>query len=108
MPTTIRMRWRIDFLQPVDGAVFDRLPRDLPQWISMAYANFDNGVIRSHRPVTFLARSEGDGFSLRIRARPGPASSCTDSRQLYRPSVTAAVFYRAAFCTSLGMCGGRT
>jgi hypothetical protein len=64
----------IDFLQPVDGALFDRLTDELPQWISMAYANFDNGVIRSPRPVTFLARSEGDGFSLRILARgPPPA-----------------------------------
>jgi hypothetical protein len=62
----------IDFLQPVDGALFDRLPGELPQWISMAYANFDNGVIRSPRPVTFLARPLGDGFSLRIMAR-GPS-----------------------------------
>jgi hypothetical protein len=61
----------IDFLQPVDGGVFDRLPNELPQWISMAYANFDNGVIRSPRPVTFLTRGEGDGFSLRIIPR-GP------------------------------------
>jgi hypothetical protein len=61
----------IDFLQPVDGVVFDRLPDALPQWVSMAYANFDNGVIRSPRPVTFLTRSEADGFSLRIIAR-GP------------------------------------
>jgi hypothetical protein len=62
----------IDFQQPVDGAVFDRLPGDMPQWISMAYANFDNGVIRSPRPVTFLTRSEPDGFSLRIVPR-GPS-----------------------------------
>jgi hypothetical protein len=38
----------------------------------MAYANFDNGIIRSPRPVTFLTRAEPDGFSLRIVAR-GPA-----------------------------------
>ena len=63
----------IDFQQPVDGSLFDRLPGELPQWISTAYANFDNGVILSPRPVTFLARPEGDGFSLRILARgPGP------------------------------------
>jgi hypothetical protein len=59
----------IDFLQPVDGALFDRLPGELPQWISMSYANFDNGVIRSPRPVTFLTRPESDGFSLRIIPR---------------------------------------
>jgi hypothetical protein len=61
----------IDFQQPVDGAMFDRLSGDLPQWISMAYANFDNGIVRSPRPVTFLTRTESDGFSLRIVPR-GP------------------------------------
>lgn len=61
----------LDFQTPVDGAVFDRLPADMPQWISMAYASFDNGVIRATRPVTFLTRREPDGFSLRIVAR-GP------------------------------------
>ena len=61
----------LDFQTAVDGQVFDRLSGELPQWISMAYANFDNGVIRSPRPVTFLTRSESDGFSLRIQAR-GP------------------------------------
>jgi hypothetical protein len=61
----------LDFQNPVDGAMFDRLPGDMPQWISMAYANFDNGVIRSPRPVTFLTRAESDGFSLRIVPR-GP------------------------------------
>jgi len=66
----------LDFHTPVDGAVFERLPSEMPQWISMAYASFDNGVIRSPRPVTFLTRAESDGFSLRIVARapnPGPA-----------------------------------
>lgn len=62
----------LDFQTPVDGAVFDRLLSEMPQWISMAYATFDNGVIRSPRPVTFLTRAEPDGFSLRIVAR-GPA-----------------------------------
>ena len=62
----------LDFQGPVDGGVFDRLPGDLPQWIGMAYASFDNGVIRASRPVTFLTRAEPDGFSLRIVARaPG-------------------------------------
>lgn len=64
----------IDFLEPVNGALFERLPDELPQWISMAYVNFDNGIIRSPRPVTFLAHAESDGFSLRIIARgPLPA-----------------------------------
>ena len=62
----------IDFAQPVNGAAFDRLPGDVPQWISMAYANFDNGVIRSPRNVTFLTRNESDGFSLRIVPRDAP------------------------------------
>lgn len=62
----------IDFQQPVDGAMFDHLPADAPQWISMSYANFDNGIIRSPRPVTFLTRAESDGFSLRIVPRGGP------------------------------------
>jgi hypothetical protein len=61
----------IDFLEPVDGALFDRLPADAPQWIAMSYCNFDNGIIRSPRPVTFLTRTEADGFSLRIVPR-GP------------------------------------
>ena len=49
-----------------------RLSGEQPQWISMAYANFDNGVIRSNRTVTFLTRNEPDGFSLRIVPRGGP------------------------------------
>jgi hypothetical protein len=61
----------LDFQTPVDGAVFDRLAGAVPQWISMAYANYDNGVIRAPRPVTFLTRAEPDGFSLRIVARDG-------------------------------------
>jgi hypothetical protein len=61
----------MDFQAPVNAAIFEQLPRDLPQWIAMAYASFDNGVIRATRPVTFLTRREPDGFSLRIVAR-GP------------------------------------
>lgn len=61
----------MDFQSPVDAATFEQLPRDLPQWIAMAYASFDNGVIRATRPVTFLTRREAGGFSLRIVAR-GP------------------------------------
>lgn len=71
----------IDFQQPVDGAVFDRLAGDQPQWIAMAYANYDNGMIRATRPVTFLTRQESDGFSLKIvprgavQAGPPPPSA---------------------------------
>ena len=62
----------LDFQTPVDGAMFDQLSGQFPQWVAMAYANYDNGIIRSPRPVTFLTRSEPDGFSLRIVGR-GPA-----------------------------------
>lgn len=61
----------MDFQMPVNAAIFEKLPQDLPQWIAMAYASFDNGVIRATRPVTFLTRREPGGFSLRIVAR-GP------------------------------------
>lgn len=63
----------MDFQAPVNAAIFEQLPRDLPRWITMAYASFDNGVIRATRPVTFLTRREPDGFSLRIVAR-GPVA----------------------------------
>jgi hypothetical protein len=61
----------LDFNQPVDPALFDRLAGALPQWISMAYTTYDNGVIRATRPVTFLTRQETDGFSLRLQPRDG-------------------------------------
>ena len=65
----------LDFNQPVDPAIFDRLNSALPGWIAMAYSNYDNGVIRAARPVTFLTRPEIDGFSLRLepRGNVGPA-----------------------------------
>jgi hypothetical protein len=63
----------LDFLNGVDGAAFDRLAAAMPGWISMAYANYDSGVIRAAWPVTFLTRNESDGFSLRLVANaPGP------------------------------------
>lgn len=62
----------LDFQTAIDSSTFDRLSGDMPQWIAMSYANFDNGVIRATRPVTFLTRNEADGFSLRIMARGGP------------------------------------
>lgn len=63
----------LDFNLPVDPAVFDSLARQLPQWVSMAYTSYDNGVIRATRPVTFLTRQETDGFSLRLQPREGAA-----------------------------------
>src|ERR1700685_46472 len=63
----------LDFQNGVDGSAFDRLSSAMPDWISMAYANFDNGVIRASRPVTFLTRPESDGFSLRMVATGPPA-----------------------------------
>ena len=69
----------LNFRQPVDGVLFDRLARELPLWIAMAYANFDNGVIRGNRALSFLVRSEGDGFVLRFiprgRAEPSIAQA---------------------------------
>src|ERR1700742_3498558 len=63
----------LDFANGVDGSAFDRIAATLPDWVSMAYANYDSGVIRASRPVTFLTRNETDGFSLRMVARgPGP------------------------------------
>ena len=64
----------LDFSQPIDPAIFDRLNGALPGWIAMAYANYDNGVIRAARPVTFLTRPEIDGFSLRLEPR-GPVAA---------------------------------
>jgi len=63
----------IDFQQPVDGAMFDRLMAEAPLWISLSTCNFENGVIRGARPVTFLTRAEADGFSLRLVPRAGAA-----------------------------------
>ena len=63
----------LDFLGGVDGSALDRLAAAMPDWISMAYANYDSGVIRASRPVTFLTRNENDGFSLRMVAAGPPA-----------------------------------
>ena len=45
--------------------------------------NFDNGVIRGTRPVTFLTRAEADGFSLRLVPRAG--APLTQSPMAQRP-----------------------
>jgi hypothetical protein len=78
----------IDFQQPVDGAMFDRLSADAPLWISLSTCNFDNGVIRGTRPVTFLTRAEADGFSLRIVPRAG--APLTQNSMPQRPVAQAA------------------
>jgi hypothetical protein len=62
----------LDFANGVDGSAFDRIAQTMPDWVSMAYANYDSGVIRASRPVTFLTRNEADGFSLRMVTRGGP------------------------------------
>jgi hypothetical protein len=66
----------INFNAPIDGAVFERLAADAPDWIDLAYGNYDSGVIRATHPATYLTRHEQDGFSLRILAR-SPATAKT-------------------------------
>ena len=81
----------IDFQQPVDGAMFERLTADAPLWISMSICNFDNGVIRGTRPVTFLTRAEADGFSLRMVPRAGaPSTQMPQSPMTQSPVAQAA------------------
>jgi hypothetical protein len=58
-----------DFNAPVSDDLFAQLQAELPDWIEMAYAGYDNAVIRAKRPVTFLARAETDGFSLKMVPR---------------------------------------
>ncbi len=64
----------LDFQNPVGGDAFDTLQRALPNWVQMSYSGYDFAVIRATRPVTFLTRPDGDGFSLRMvpRAATGP------------------------------------
>ena len=77
----------LDFLNGVDGSAFDRLSAAMPDWISMAYANYDSGVIRASRPVTFLTRDESDGFSLRMvaAAAPGDGGGAARTGGVARP-----------------------
>ncbi len=64
-----------DFNGPVSDEVFSQLQDELPDWIDMAFAGYDNAVIRAKRPVTFMARAETDGFSLRMVPRQEAAAS---------------------------------
>ncbi len=75
----------IAFQQAVNGAMFDHLTGDALLWISMAYANFDNGIIRSPRPVTFFTRSETNGFSLRIVPRGALAPTIAQNEPMPPP-----------------------
>jgi hypothetical protein len=65
----------LDFDGPIDGRVFDELQQTLPGWVAMSYAGYDSAIIRASRPVTFLTRPEGDGFSLRMVPRQATASN---------------------------------
>jgi hypothetical protein len=70
-----------DFNGPVNEAPFAKLQDELPDWIDMAYTGYDNAVIKAKRPVTFLAKAERDGFSLRIVPREGaPGAPPPDMR----------------------------
>lgn len=60
-----------DFNGPVSDEAFVRLQDELPDWIEMAYAGYDNAIIRARRPVTFMTKAESDGFSLRMVPRDG-------------------------------------
>jgi hypothetical protein len=60
-----------DFNGPVSDTAFTQLQAELPDWVEMAYAGYDNAVIRAKRPVTFMTRAEADGFSLRMVPREG-------------------------------------
>ncbi|MEJ0042035.1 MAG: hypothetical protein WDM81_07375 [Rhizomicrobium sp.] len=52
-----------DFNGAVSDEAFAQLEAELPDWIEMAYAGYDNAVIRAKQPVTFLTKVESDGFS---------------------------------------------
>lgn len=79
----------INFNGAIDGAVFERLAADAPDWIDLAYGNYDSGVIRATRPATYLTRREQDGFSLRILARNPAAPSAAEPIMLRGPLDSA-------------------
>src|SRR6185437_6497250 len=35
----------LNFYTPIDDAIFERLATDAPDWIDLAYGNYDSGVI---------------------------------------------------------------
>src|SRR5262249_32393951 len=72
----------LDFDGPIDGRVFDELQQTLPGWVALSYAGYDSALIRASRPVTFLTRPEGDGFSLRMVPREASAAAAPANTQL--------------------------
>ena len=79
----------LDFDGPIDGRVFDELQQTLPGWVSMSYSGYDSAVIRASRPVTFLTRPEGDGFSLRMVPRGAAAAPMATNAVLRGPIMGA-------------------
>src|SRR3569832_1098986 len=63
----------VDCNGPVNDAAFVQLQEALPDWVEMAYAGYDNAVIRAKRPVTFMTKAESDGFSMRMVPRDAAA-----------------------------------
>ncbi len=64
-----------DFNGPVSDEAFAQLEAELPDWIEMAYAGYDNAVIRARRPVSFLTKIESDGFSMKMVPRDAGESA---------------------------------
>ena len=79
----------LDFDGPIDGRVFDELQQTLPGWVSMSYSGYDSAFIRASRPVSFLTRPEGDGFSLRMVPREASASATASNAMLRGPIIGA-------------------
>ena len=69
-----------DFNGPVSDAAFSQLESELPDWIEMAYAGYDNAVIRAKRPVTFMTKAESDGFSMKMVPRDAGAGGAAPLR----------------------------
>lgn len=86
----------LDFGGPIDGRVFDELQQTLPQWVAMSYAGYDSALIRASRPVTFLTRPEGDGFSLRMVPREAMADGARPTNAGLRGPIGVASAQSAA------------
>jgi hypothetical protein len=79
----------LDFDGPIDGRVFDELQQTLPGWVAMSYAGYDSAIIRASRPVSFLTRPEGDGFSLRMVPRQASSPATASNAVLRGPIIGA-------------------
>ncbi|MBV9045604.1 MAG: hypothetical protein JO167_00205 [Alphaproteobacteria bacterium] len=64
-----------EFNGPISDEAFARLQQELPDWVDMSYAGYDNAVIRARRPATFLTKTEDDGFSMKIVPRGAVAAA---------------------------------